>query len=147
MRISETFVAPAPPEVVFDYMTDPANLASWQTTKTLVEPLTEGPTRLGSRVRERTKPPGGREFEQIVEFTEFDRPRRFRVHIVEGLHPIDGMWSFQPHGAGSQVTFVAEGEFRGWLRWIGPLARFALARQFAVYHRNLCRNLARAAPG
>jgi uncharacterized protein YndB with AHSA1/START domain len=146
MRISETFVAAAPPEVVFDYMTDPANLASWQTSKTLVEPLTEGPTRVGSRVRERTKPPGGREFEQIVEFTEFDRPRRFHVHIVEGDYPIDGTWSLQPHGDGSEVTFVAEGELTGWMRWITPIAQRMIARQFAEYHRNLCLNVERLGP-
>ena len=146
MRISETFVAPAPPEVVFDYMTDPANLAHWQTTKTLVEPLTEGPTRVGSRVRERTKPPGGREFEQVVEFTEFDRPRRFHVHIVEGPYPIDGSWSLRPHGDGTEVTFVAEGELTGWMRWITPLAARVIGRQFAGYHRNLCRNVAELRP-
>jgi uncharacterized protein YndB with AHSA1/START domain len=143
MRISEKFVASAPPEVVFDYMTDPANLASWQTSKTLVEPLTEGPTRVGSRVRERTKPPGGREFEQIVEFTEFDRPRRFHVHIVEGAYPIDGTWSLQAKGDGTEVTFVAEGELTGWMRWITPIAQRVIGRQFAEYHRNLCRNLER----
>ena len=48
MRITETFVIAAPPELVFDYMTDPANLAAWQTSKTLVEPLTDGATRLGT---------------------------------------------------------------------------------------------------
>jgi uncharacterized protein YndB with AHSA1/START domain len=145
MRITETFVAPAAPEVVFDYMTDPANLASWQTSKTLVEPLTEGPTRVGSRVRERTKPPGAREFEQIVEFTEFERPRRFRVHVVEGAYPIDGTWSLEPRADGTEVTFVAEGELRGWMRHVTPLAQRVIARQFAEYHRNLCRNLAQAA--
>ena len=110
VRITESFVAAVPPEVVFDYMTDPSNLANWQTSKTLVEPLIEGPTRLGTRVRERTKPPGGKEFEQVVEFTEFDRPRRFHVHIVEGPYPIDGSWTFKPTGADTEVTFTAEGE-------------------------------------
>lgn len=47
VRISETFVVGAPPEAVFDYMTNPANLRDWQTTKTLVEQLTEGPPSLG----------------------------------------------------------------------------------------------------
>jgi uncharacterized protein YndB with AHSA1/START domain len=98
VRITETFIAAAPPEVLFDYMTDPSNLAKWQTSKTLVEPLTEGPTRLGTQVRERTKPPGGKEFEQVVEFIEFDRPRRFHVHIVEGPSPIDGTWTLKPRG-------------------------------------------------
>ena len=64
MRIDEIFTVAAPPEAVFDYMTDPANLAAWQTSKTHVEPLTDGPPRLGYQIRERTKPPGGKEFEQ-----------------------------------------------------------------------------------
>ena len=84
VRITETFVVDAAPEVVFDYVTNPSNLRAWQTSKTSVEQLTDGPPGIGTRVRERTKPPGGKEFEQVVEFTEFDRPTRFHVHIVEG---------------------------------------------------------------
>jgi carbon monoxide dehydrogenase subunit G len=144
MRITETFVAAAPPEAVFDYMTDPANLASWQTSKTFVEPLTEGPTRLGTRVRERTKPPGGKEFEQVVEFTEFDRPNRFHVHIVEGPYPIDGTWILRPQGAHTDVSFMAEGELRGLMRFAEPLVKRMMARQFAAYHRNLCRHVEQA---
>jgi hypothetical protein len=96
---------------------------------------------LGTRVRERTKPPGGKEFEQIVEFAEFDRPRRFRVHIVEGPQPIDGTWAFKPEGAGTKVSFVAEGELRGAMRFIAPIVQRLIARQFAGYHRNLRDNL------
>src|SRR6201992_1656915 len=100
MKITETFVVAAPPEAGFDYMTNPATRAQWQTSKTSVEQLTDGPPGLGTRVRERTKPPAGKEFEQIVEFTEFERPRRFHAHIAEGPYPIDGTWSFSPDGAG-----------------------------------------------
>jgi carbon monoxide dehydrogenase subunit G len=138
MRIEEAFSVARSPEAVFDYMVDPDNLADWQVHKTLVEPLTDGPTRLGSRVRERTKPPRGKEFEQVVEFTEFDRPRRFHVHIVEGPYPVDGTWGFAPDGDGTRVHFAAEGELSGVLRLIGP---FVMKRQFAGYHRNLKRNL------
>jgi hypothetical protein len=67
MRVEETFSVNRRPEVVFDYLTDPSTLADWQTSKTSVQQLTEGPPRLGTRVRERTKPPGGKEFEQVVE--------------------------------------------------------------------------------
>jgi uncharacterized protein YndB with AHSA1/START domain len=145
MRIEETFVVARPPEIVFDYMVDPANLAAWQTSKTLVEPLSEGPTRLGSRVRERTKPPGAREFEQIVEFTEFDRPHRFHVHVVEGPQPVDGTWTFAPEGDGTRVRFAAAGELRGPMRLLGPVVARAMARQFAGYHRTLRANLETAA--
>jgi carbon monoxide dehydrogenase subunit G len=141
MRIEQKFFVRRPPEAVFDYLTNPSNLTDWQTSKTSVEQLTDGAPRVGTRVRERTKPPGGREFEQIVEFTEFDRPARVHMHIVEGPYPIDGTWSFEPDGEGTQVRFVAEGELRGMMRALQPIAKRAIARQMAASHRNLRRNL------
>ena len=142
MRITESFFVEAAPAAVFDYMTDPSKLAEWQTSKTSVEQLTEGPPRRGTRVRERTKPPGRREFEQVVEFTEFDRPRRFHVHVVEGPFPIDGTWSFEPADGGTRVDFCAEGELPRGLRLLGPVVERIVARQFAGYHRTLSGNVA-----
>ena len=141
MRIEQTFFVSRPPEVVFDYVTNPALLADWQTSKTSVEQLTEGAAGLGTRFRERTKPPGGKEFEQIVEFTEFDRPVRVHAHIVEGPYPIDGTWSFEPDGDGTRVHFVADGELRGVMRALQPVAKRFIARQMAGYHENLRRNV------
>jgi carbon monoxide dehydrogenase subunit G len=141
MRIEQTFFVSRPPEVVFDYVTNPAHLADWQTSKTSVEQLTDGAAGLGTRFRERTKPPGGKEFEQIVEFTEFDRPVRVHAHIVEGPYPIDGMWSFEPDGDGTRVHFVADGELRGVMRALQPVAKLFIARQMAGYHENLRRNV------
>jgi uncharacterized protein YndB with AHSA1/START domain len=141
MRIEQTFAVGRPPEVVFDYLTDPSKLADWQTSKTSVEQLTDGAPRVGTRVRERTKAPGGKEFEQIVEFTEFERPLRVHMHIVEGPYPIDGTWSFEPNGEGTRVRFVAAGEARGAMRVLQPVAKLVIARQMAGYHRNLRRNV------
>ena len=141
MRIEQTFTVGASPEEVFDYMTDPANLPRWQTTKTSVEQLTSGPPGPGTRFREWTKPPGGKQFEQVVEYTEFDRPRRFTVHIVEGPHPVDGTWSLESSGDGTRVTFVAAGEMRGVMGLLGPLTKRLVQRQFAGYHDQLRRNL------
>jgi hypothetical protein len=87
VRVEEIFVVEGAPEVVFDYVTNPANLSSLQTSNRSVEQLTDGTPGLGSRLGERTKPPLGKEFEQVTEFTEFDRPRRVHVHIVEGPYP------------------------------------------------------------
>jgi hypothetical protein len=78
------FVGARSPEVVFDYVTNPASLSSRQTSNRVVEQLTEGPPGPGARFRERVK------FEQATEFAEFDRPRRLDVHIAEGPYPIDG---------------------------------------------------------
>jgi len=141
MRITQTFTVASTPESVFDYMTDPRNLRAWQTSKTRVEPLTAGSPRQGFRVREWTKLPGRKEFEQVVEFAQFERPRRLHVHIVEGPYPVDGTWSFAPAAGGTRVDFVAEGELRGAMRLAGPIVRRVMDRQFAAYHENLRRNV------
>ena len=146
MRIQQTFRVNRAPEVVFDYLTNPKNLAEWQTSKTSVEQVTAGPPGLGTRIRERTKPPRGSEFEQIVEFTEFDRPARVQVHIVEGPYPVDGTWSFEPDGQATRVHFVAEGELHGLMRFLQPLVKLAIGRQMAGYHKNLRRNLEAGTP-
>jgi uncharacterized protein YndB with AHSA1/START domain len=141
MRLEQTFLVEKPPEVVFAYLTDPAKVAEWQTAKTSVEQLTDGPPRLGTRFRERTKGPGGKEFDQIVEFTEFDPSRRVHVHVVEGPYPVDGTWTFEPADSGTRVRFVAEGELKGVMRALQPLAKRMLRKQFTAYHGNLARNL------
>jgi uncharacterized protein YndB with AHSA1/START domain len=141
MRIEQTFSVASPPESVFDYMTDPANLREWQTSKTRVEALSDGRPRQGYRVREWTKPPGAKEFEQVVEFIEFDRPNRLRTHIVEGPYPVDGTWVLSATELGTQVDFVAEGSLSGLLRITEPITKRLIQRQFAQFHENLRRNV------
>jgi uncharacterized protein YndB with AHSA1/START domain len=141
MRFQETFTVKRPPEAVFDYVTDPSKLSSWQTANRSVVQLTDGPPGAGSRFRERTKPPGAREFVQITEFTVFDRPRLLHVHVVDGPYPVDGTWAFAPEGTGTRVTFTAEGELSGVMKLIEPIAKRLMARQFTSYHRNLKRNV------
>jgi uncharacterized protein YndB with AHSA1/START domain len=143
MHLEETFVVARPPEVVFDYVTNPANLPSWQTSNKSVEQLTDGPPGPGTRFRERTKPPLGKAFEQVTEFTEFERPHRLHVHIVEGPYPVDGTWTFEPAGDRTRVHFIADGQLPGIMKLIEAAVRRALARQFARYHRNLRQNLER----
>jgi hypothetical protein len=63
------------------------------------------------------------------------------AHIVEGPHPIDGAWSFEPDGAGTRVHFVADGELRGAMRMLRPVAKLLIGRQMAGYHENLRRNV------
>lgn len=141
MRIEQTFTVASSPESVFDYMTDPANLSDWQTSKTRVEPISEGPPGLRYRIREWTKPQVGKEFEQVVEFTVFDRPRRLHVHIVEGPFPVDGTWELRVQGDATRIQFVAEGPLSGWMRLAEPIVGRIMAREFAKYHEHLRRNV------
>ena len=129
MEIEQTFRVGRPPEDVFAFMVDPGNLARWQTIKTHVEPLTEGPPRVGYRLREGNKV-GLRTWDQVVEFTEFEPGRAFTVKVVEGPES-SGRWqlSLDPDG-GSRVDFVAT--FKA-PQVLAPLMR----RQFRKYHEHL----------
>lgn len=146
MRIEQKFTIDGPPETVFDYITDPANLRDWQTSKTRVEVVSKGPPGPGFRVREWTKPAVGKEFEQLVEFTEFNRPNKLHVHILEGPYPIDGAWQLTAAAGGTEVEFVAEGPLRGLMRLAEPIFKLVLGREFTKYHENLRRNV-EAKPG
>jgi carbon monoxide dehydrogenase subunit G len=141
MRIEQTFTVRRPPAEVFAFMADPVNLASWQTSKVSVETLTDGPPRQGYRIKERTKV-GLRQWDQIVEFTEFEPGQALSTHIVEGSMPVDGRWTFHDDGAsGTRVHFVAEGNLTGPMRLVEPLVRRAIARSFRHYHALFARNV------
>jgi uncharacterized protein YndB with AHSA1/START domain len=147
MRIEQTFTVARAPDEVFSYMTDPANLAAWQTSKVDVLALTDGPPRLGYRVRERTKV-GLRQWDQVVEFTEFEPGRVFGTHIVEGAMPVDGRWTLEPDGdGGTRVHFLAEGPLSGPMRLLEPLVRMGISRSFRGYHARLARNVEAREPG
>ena len=141
MRIEQSFTVRRPPADVFAFMADPANLASWQPSKVSARPLTDGPPRQGYRIKERTKL-GLRQWEQIVEFTEFEPGRALSTHIVEGSMPVDGRWTFDDDGVGgTRVRLVAEGDLSGLMRIIEPLVRRGVARSFRHYHALLARNV------
>jgi len=142
MRFEQELSIRRRPEDVFDYVVDASKLSSWQIHKTSVDPLTDGPPGLGSRFRECTKPPGMKEFEQVVEFSEFERPSRLHVHVVEGPQPVDGTWTFTPDGdGGTRVRCVVEGELRGPARFFGPIVKRGIARNFRTYHEHLRKSL------
>ena len=136
LRIDQTFSVSRPPEEVFAFMIAPENLAKWQTIKTHVTPLTEGPTRLGSRFREGNKV-GPRRWEQVVEVVEFDPGRVFGVKVTEGPAS-SGRWTMEPDGSGSRVEF--EADFTG-PQWLAPILTRLMARQFRGYHENLRREV------
>jgi carbon monoxide dehydrogenase subunit G len=136
MRIHESFSVARPPEAVFAFIVAPENLAKWQTIKTRVTPLTEGPTRLGSRFREGNKV-GLRRWDQVVEVVEFEPARVFAVRVTEGPES-GGRWTIEPEGSASRVQF--EAEFKA-PRLLAPVARRVIARQFRGYHGNLRREL------
>ena len=123
------------PEDVFAYVTDPANLHTWQDAEE-IEQLTPGPVRPGTRFREVHKALGRRRTE-ITEVVLFDHGRRFGIRVVDGP-PVDGRWDFEAIDGGTRVTMTPQPRLPGPL---APLAALATVLVFSRFHRRLKRAL------
>ena len=58
------------PATVFDYVSDPGRLPTWQTNTISSVQEGDGPFGLGTRLREIHRTPGGKEIESVVEVSE-----------------------------------------------------------------------------
>jgi uncharacterized protein YndB with AHSA1/START domain len=144
ISVSHSIDIDAPPERVFAYLTDPANLPAWQDAEE-VRQLTPGPVGAGTRFREVHKAMGVRRVE-ITEVVIFEPGRRFEIRVVDGP-PVDGRWDFEPAaGGGTRLTLTPLVRLPGPLRHAAPLVAFSTALVFARFHRRLKRALESGAP-
>ena len=119
-----------PADEVFAYVTDPGKLATWQSNTVSSTPEPPGPVRLGTRLREVHKGPGGKEFPSLVEVTEYDPGRRFALRVVEGT-PVHADMTFEPTATGGTLfRFRAHGSLSGPMRLTEPLLGRMLRKQF-----------------
>jgi uncharacterized protein YndB with AHSA1/START domain len=138
----ETEIA-RPTEQVFAYVTDPAKLPTWQTNTLSAAPDLAGPLRLGSRIREVHRGPRGKELASLVEVSELEPDRVFALRTIEGRLPVDARITFDPSEHGTRMRFTVHGEPSGPLRFLQPLMRSALKRQFREHCATLKRVLER----
>jgi uncharacterized protein YndB with AHSA1/START domain len=130
-----------PPAQVFAYVTDPSKLATWQTNTLSAVPEPAGSLRLASRIREVHRGPGGKQLSSLVEVSEFEPDRVFSLRMIEGLLPVDARIVLEPIGQSTRMSFTVHGEPGGPLRFLQPLMRAALKRQFREHCATLKRVL------
>ena len=140
----DTEIARPVPEV-FAYATDPDKLATWQTNTVSAVPVDGGPLKLGSRMREVHRGPGGKEFESLVEVSEYEPDRTFGLRIVEGSLPVHGRLRFAPAAGGTAMSFDVYGQPTGAMRLLQPLLKRTLKKQFSGYCAELKQVLESAA--
>lgn len=119
-----------PPEDVFAYIDDVARHPEWQPDIVSVTIETEGPMRVGSRVRE-VRRMGSREMAIPWEVTEREPPRRFAFRGVSGPVRATGRGTVEPvaDGSRSRVTFEMELTGHGFGKLIVPFVRRQAAKQ------------------
>jgi uncharacterized membrane protein len=122
--ITESVEIARRPEDVFAYLDDLSRHGEWQDSIVSVEPQTEGPTRVGTRVKQTRRTPGGTQT-FTWEVTEHDPPRRSSFHGIDGpVRPV-GTITVEPVGDGSRSRLTMELDFEGhgMGKLLAPLAK------------------------
>ncbi len=121
--ITGTIEISRPPQDVFDYVGDPSRNGEWQSALVDVQVETEGPTKLGTTVKETRLVPGGKQ-SYHYEITEWEPPRVSAFTVVDGPVRPKGSITFTPldDGTRTRVDFEIEFHGHGFGKLIVPLA-------------------------
>src|SRR5580765_7947532 len=121
--ITETIDIARSPEDVFAYIDDLSRHGEWQGMIQEVHVETEGPTRVGTRAREKRQVPGGVR-EMTYEITKHDPPRRASFRGIDGPVRVVGTVTVTPiDGGGSRVSLEIDLVGHRLGKLIVPLAR------------------------
>lgn len=134
----ETVIA-APPERVFEALTDPARRAAWATT--FVEaPLAE-PMRAGTRIRAtRRGSTSGSRYELTV--TAFEPGRRLGMAVARnGVRVGSGAFELFPAEGGTRVRSTSALELSGVQRLMEPMLAAAAAKEMEAELARLKRHV------
>src|SRR6266705_6884246 len=110
--ISESIEIDRTPEDVFAYLDDVERHGEWQEQIVDVKPQDDGPLRVGSRVTETRRVPGG-DRTMTYEVTEHDPPRQSSFRVLDGSIRAVGTISVEPIGDGSRTKLTITIDFEG----------------------------------
>jgi uncharacterized membrane protein len=110
--ISESIEIDRKPEDVFAYLDDVKRHGEWQEQIVDVQPQDDGPLRVGSRVTETRRVPGG-DRTMTYEVTEHDPPRQSSFRVLDGPVRAVGTILIEPIGEGSRSRLTFTLEFKG----------------------------------
>ena len=110
--ISESTEINRKAEDVFAYLDDVERHGEWQEQIVAAERQDDGPLRVGSRVKETRRVPGGNRT-MTYEVTEHNPPRQSSFRVLDGPIRADGTISIEPIGDGSQSRLTITIDFKG----------------------------------
>ena len=127
IEVEHTFEIERPVEEVFAYLTDVARLPEWQSSAESAELV--GELAEGARIME-VRTFMGRRATSTLEVTEYDPPRRFSLHVVEGPIQYAVEHALEAVNGRTRITFVGRGETGRVPRLMHGTVRRAVERQF-----------------
>lgn len=105
--ITENVFIPVPPEKVFDFISDPANSASYQAAVTHARLDGDGPIGVGARFSG-TNQVLGRSFDWVAEVISYERPAKISIRSVESKIGFTSTYTLTPEADGTRVEYHLE---------------------------------------
>jgi carbon monoxide dehydrogenase subunit G len=127
-KIEKSILINRPQQEVFDYLTDPAKSAEWQSGVNSSEWTSDDPPGVGSTRRTSARLLG-RKIDTEVEITEWDPPNRVSSKVVSGPVPAEFTQTFEAQGDGTLLSFTAQAEIGGFFKLAEGLAGRQLEKQ------------------
>jgi hypothetical protein len=115
-----------PVEKVFEFAVDQSNLARWQASFVSGEQLTEGPRRVGTRVRE-IRRMGPRPAEIVAEVTAFEVNKAFATRTLSQPQATVN-YAFVSENGGTRIVFKFTLRPQGFLRLMEPFMAGSLKK-------------------
>lgn len=127
-EVEECIFIERPPEAVFRFATEPANVPRFSPNVLEYERLDEGILRVGSRVRGTAKV-AGRRVDYIYEVTEFNPPERYVIRAVESPISFRVTQRYEATDEGTLVDWHTESD--GYGGFFGKLAESVVTSMYA----------------
>jgi uncharacterized protein YndB with AHSA1/START domain len=134
-----------PPDEVFPYVTDPSHFDEWQNG--VVSGSSEGAPAVGSRCVMKRKI-GGAERISTSEITEYDPPRHWAIHGIDGPIRADVNVWIEPVDPArrSRVTIGLDFHGHGFGKLLAPYVTSQARKEVPVSCQNLKRRLESSSP-
>ena len=128
-----------PVNKVFAFLAEPKNLPKWQSNLIEIEQLTEGPFRVGTRVRE-VRRLGQRPSENKAEVKVFEPNKRFDLKTMTEPE-VTVSYSFETEDSGTRLKYRFVMLTSGLMRLLEPLIASSIKKQSASDFETLKRVL------
>ena len=133
LRIKGEITIERPPEAVFDFVADERNEPRFNPQMLKAEQVTPGPIGPGTRFRAEVAR-RGRPLEMVIEFTDFERPRRLSSSTRMSAMDIRGTLTFDPVPEGTLMRWRWELAPRDLVKLLTPLvARMGRRQEEAIW--------------
>jgi uncharacterized protein YndB with AHSA1/START domain len=116
------------PEDVFDFVADEENEPRYNPQMRLAKKLTDGPIGVGTTFKAEMTG-RGRVVPMMIQFTEFDRPRRLAERVQMTAMDLTGGLTFEPVDGATRMRWSWNLEPHGALRFMSPVVATMGRRQ------------------